>query len=111
MLALRKAYYPNFTTQISALANASRSRSKLETCVYGFKYLLRDWCIMDRLPEITAPALIIAGEDDFQYPPEHQREMAKALPNARCHIIEKASHNPLVERPAETLELIRDFVK
>jgi pimeloyl-ACP methyl ester carboxylesterase len=65
---------------------------------------------MDRLPEITAPALIIAAEDDFQFPPEHQREMAKALPNARYHSIQGASHNPLVERPTDTLELIKDFV-
>ena len=74
MLALRKAYYPNFITQIRALANALRIRSKPEACVYGFRNLLRDWCIMDRLPGITAPALIIVGEDDFQFPPEHQRE-------------------------------------
>jgi pimeloyl-ACP methyl ester carboxylesterase len=66
---------------------------------------------MDRLPAITAPALLIAGEDDFQFPPEHQREMAKALPNARYHFIQKASHNPLFERPTETLELIRAFMK
>jgi proline iminopeptidase len=108
-----KAYYykPNFITQIRALAYALRIHSKPEACVYGYRNLLRDWCIMDRLPEITAPALVIAGEDDFQFPPEHQREMARALPNARYHSIHKASHNPLVERPTETVELIRDFVK
>jgi proline iminopeptidase len=113
ILAIGKAYYykPNFITQVRALANALRVHSKPEVSVYAYRNLLRDWCIMDRLPEITAPALIIAAEDDFQFPPEHQREMAKALPNARYHLIRKASHNPLVERPTETLALIRDFMK
>ncbi len=112
-LALRKAYYnrPNFITQMRVLANTLRVRVRPEACVYGFRTLLRDWCIMDRLPEITAPALIIAAEHDFQFPPEHQRDMAKALPNARHHIIQNADHYPLLERPAETLELIRDFVR
>ncbi len=29
---------------------------------------------MDRLGEITAPTLVMAGRDDFLFPPECQRE-------------------------------------
>jgi pimeloyl-ACP methyl ester carboxylesterase len=63
------------------------------------------------LPNIEIPTPIIAGTMDFQFPPEHQMEMAKALRNAIYKGIDKAGHNPLIEKPAQTLEFIREFVQ
>jgi proline iminopeptidase len=65
---------------------------------------------MDRLSEITAPTLIIAGRDDFIFPPEHQRELAAAIPHARLQLIERAGHNPHTEQPAEVMQAVRDFI-
>ena len=65
---------------------------------------------MDRLGEITVPTLVMAGRDDFLFPPEHQEQLAAGIPNARLRIIERAGHNPHAERPAEVMEAVRDFV-
>jgi proline iminopeptidase len=65
---------------------------------------------MDRLGEIRAPTLVIAGREDFQFPPEHQEELAAKIPNARLVIIDRAGHNPHDERPAEVLKAIQNFL-
>jgi proline iminopeptidase len=66
--------------------------------------------VMDRLSEIQAPTLVLAGRHDFLFPPEHQAALAAGIPNARLEIIERAGHNPQMERPAEVVEAIRRFM-
>ena len=65
---------------------------------------------MDRLGGIKVPTLVMAGRNDFLFPPEHQVELAAGIPNARLRIIERAGHNPHSERPAEVMEALRDFI-
>jgi proline iminopeptidase len=65
---------------------------------------------MDRLSEIQVPTLVLAGRHDFLFPPEHQAILADRLPNASLEIIERAGHNPQMERPAEVIEILRSFV-
>jgi proline iminopeptidase len=72
--------------------------------------MMRGWSVMDRLGEIGVPTLVIAGHDDFLFPPESQALLAAGIPNARLRIIERAGHNPQSERPAETLAAVADFL-
>ena len=65
---------------------------------------------MDRLGEIKVRTLVMAGRDDFVFPPEHQLELAAGIPNARLQIVERAGHNPDMEQPAEVMEAVRDFI-
>jgi 3-oxoadipate enol-lactonase len=39
------------------------------------------------LPNIAAPALVLCGEDDEVFPPEHSRAIAAAIPGARLEIV------------------------
>ncbi|HSM58965.1 MAG TPA: alpha/beta fold hydrolase, partial [Candidatus Sulfomarinibacteraceae bacterium] len=68
------------------------------------------WTVMDRLGEINVPTLVMAGRDDFLFPPEHQEALAAGLPNARLKIIERAGHNPQDEQTAEVMEAVRNFL-
>jgi hypothetical protein len=65
---------------------------------------------MDRLGEIRVPTLVMAGRDDFIFPPEHQGQLAAGVPGARLRIIERAGHNPHAERPDEVMEAVREFL-
>jgi len=87
-----------------------RSKMRPEAMIFAGRHLLKDWTVMDRLGEITAPTLIVAGQDDFIFPPEHQRELAAAIPRAHLQLIERAGHNPHAEQPAEVMRAIRDFI-
>ena len=86
-----------------------RAKMRPEALTFGGR-MMRGWSVMDRLGEIRVPTLVIAGHDDFLYPPESQALLAAGIPDARLRIIERAGHNPHSERPAETLAAIADFL-
>lgn len=87
-----------------------RTKMRPEALIFAGRHLLKGWTVMDRLGEIKVPTLVMAGRDDFLFPPEHQVELAAGIPNARLRIIERAGHNAHDEQPAEVMRAIRDFV-
>ncbi|PRX50082.1 3-oxoadipate enol-lactonase [Prauserella shujinwangii] len=66
--------------------------------------------VTDRLPEITAPTLLIYGEDDPAAPPDIGQKIADAIPGARLEVMPGARHGFMVEFAQETARLLRDFV-
>lgn len=67
---------------------------------------------LDRLGGITAPTLVIVGEQDLLTPPWIAREVADAIPDARFEIIrgEGSSHVVPIERPDDFNRLVSDFL-
>jgi 3-oxoadipate enol-lactonase len=53
----------------------------------------------DRLPQITAPTLVLAGGLDVTARPELGRAVADAIPGARFEVWETESHQPFQEVP------------
>ena len=53
----------------------------------------------DRLPTITAPALVLAGGRDSTARPELCRTVAELIPGARFQIMEEEAHQPFQEIP------------
>jgi pimeloyl-ACP methyl ester carboxylesterase len=56
------------------------------------------------------PLLALTGTEDAIVPPEHEKYFAQ-VPGAKIVMIEGSGHSPMVEKPARTLELIRDFLR
>ena len=112
MIRLGGAYNPHTGLLAAAREAIAERRCKHapRALIYAAPRLLRDWTVMDRLGEIRAPTLVVAGRDDFLFPPEHQAQLAAGIPYARLRIIERAGHNPHSERPDEVLGVIRDFL-
>jgi proline iminopeptidase len=116
MTSVRKlstAYYHklNPLQLIRDIAVGMRMKTRPEALIFGYSRLLKGWTVMDRLSEIKVPTLIMAGRDDFQFPPEHQAMLAAGIPDARLEIIERAGHNAQSERTSDVLEAIREFMK
>jgi proline iminopeptidase len=86
-----------------------RANPRPEALIFGGQ-MMRGWSVMERLGEIDVPTLVIAGHDDFLYPPESQAILAAGIRNARLRIIERAGHNPQSERRVETLRAVADFL-
>lgn len=63
----------------------------------------------DRLPRITAPTLVIAGERDGQAPVELARNLADAIAGARMVVVPGAHHTLLGGSP-HAYEAIIDFL-
>jgi 3-oxoadipate enol-lactonase len=67
---------------------------------------------LDRLGAITAPTLVVVGEQDLLTPPWIVREVADAIPGARFEVIRGAgsSHVMAIERPDDFNRLVSDFL-
>ncbi|HLI21895.1 MAG TPA: alpha/beta fold hydrolase [Stellaceae bacterium] len=62
------------------------------------------------LHRIKLPALILWGNQDKIMPPAYARLWRERLPDARLVMIEKCGHVPQVEKLAETIGPLRDFL-
>jgi 3-oxoadipate enol-lactonase len=60
-----------------------------------------------RLPEISAPTLVVAGERDLPTPPEgHADRLASGIPGAELTVIGGAGHLAVAERPGPAADAI-----
>jgi pimeloyl-ACP methyl ester carboxylesterase len=64
---------------------------------------------MDRLSEITAPTLVVAGELDIACPPRFGRVVAEQIPGAELVVLPGEAHQPFQERPTEFNALVDGF--
>ncbi len=67
---------------------------------------------LDRLGAITAPTLVVVGEQDLLTPPWIAREVAAAIPGARFEVIrgDGTSHVVPIERPDDFNRLVSAFL-
>lgn len=66
--------------------------------------------IVDRLPTITAPTLVLWGQQDRVLPVTHAAVATKGLPNARVHIFDPCGHWSQVEHSQEFNTLVLEFL-
>lgn len=55
--------------------------------------------VRDRLGEVRAPTLVIAGADDPATPPSHAEVLAEGIPETELLVVPGAAHLATVERP------------
>jgi pimeloyl-ACP methyl ester carboxylesterase len=65
----------------------------------------------ERLPEIKAPTLVIAGDVDRLVPVENSRILASWIPRAELVILENMGHGFFYEAEEETNRVILDFLR
>jgi pimeloyl-ACP methyl ester carboxylesterase len=62
------------------------------------------------LAGIGVPTLVVVGADDILTPPHLAEEIAAGIPGAHLRVIPASGHLPPLERPAETTELLRNWL-
>lgn len=112
LMKLGKAYtYQVSPKQIPHLIQLGiMTKLRPEAIIYGASHFLKNWTVMNRLNEINVPTLIMAGREDFIFPPEHQEELATGIPNSRLVIIDSTGHNVQDEQQGEAIRVLRDFL-
>jgi proline iminopeptidase len=112
LMRFGSAYYHHLSALqfVQVMISGLRAKIRPEALIFGFGQSLKGWTVMERLGEIATPTLILAGRHDFQFPPEHQAALAAGIVNARIELIEAAGHNAHIERPAEVIKVVRDFM-
>lgn len=71
---------------------------------------LLDYDFRDRLPEITAPTLIVHGEDDMLVPLTDAWEFRRLIPNSTLRVFQDTGHVAMFERPRSFNRLLGDFL-
>jgi pimeloyl-ACP methyl ester carboxylesterase len=66
--------------------------------------------VIDRLGQITAPALVIGGTADQMTPPKYAAFLAEKIPGARLALIEGAGHMVMLEQPELVARHVREFL-
>jgi 3-oxoadipate enol-lactonase len=103
--SFREAHPEEFQELVSLLASnrpdgyAAQCRALVTMAVAG------------RLPQVTAPVLLVCGELDQASPPAMNEANAALLPDARVVQLADTAHIIPWERPAELLGAIRDFLR
>ncbi|PWR21248.1 proline iminopeptidase-family hydrolase [Zavarzinia aquatilis] len=70
---------------------------------------LKDWSIVDRLPLIEVPCLLISGAFD-EATPLVVKPYLDFVPDIRWHLFEHSSHMPHVEERAACMKVVGDFL-
>jgi len=66
---------------------------------------------IDRLDEITAPTLVIVGEEDLPHANANADVLVSRIKGARKEVIKGAAHLPSLERPEDFNRLVVDFLQ
>jgi len=109
---------PLFATQerLPAERRAALRRQRLANNPAGLANSLRGMgqgaqpSFRDRLHEIQAPVLLLAGEEDTKFR-ALAAEMARAIPDSRCAPIPEAGHAAHFERPEVFDDLVLAFLR
>lgn len=64
----------------------------------------------DRTEDVTAPALLIVGDEDFTALVERHETLSETMPNAFAVVLEGVAHIPSVERPDLVNSLLLQFL-
>jgi 4,5:9,10-diseco-3-hydroxy-5,9,17-trioxoandrosta-1(10),2-diene-4-oate hydrolase len=67
--------------------------------------------MVDKLPQVKSPTLLIHCEQDRIHPPELSRNAWRLMPNARVKIFDRCGHCSHIERAAEFNETVIDFLE
>jgi 3-oxoadipate enol-lactonase / 4-carboxymuconolactone decarboxylase len=67
--------------------------------------------VRDRLAEITAPVVAVAGAEDPVCPPDVLREIAGGVKDGRLVVLDGVAHQAPAERPDEVARIIRELAK
>lgn len=62
------------------------------------------------LPQVSAPTLLLAGDDDFCVSPSALRAVADLMPNARAEVYDDCGHLPFFESTHRFEQSVRAFV-
>jgi 4,5:9,10-diseco-3-hydroxy-5,9,17-trioxoandrosta-1(10),2-diene-4-oate hydrolase len=66
--------------------------------------------IRDNLGQITAPTLVVWGQQDSLMPADHARVAQAGIPGAQVHIFDRCGHMPQMEHPADFNALVGEFL-
>ncbi|GIJ54396.1 alpha/beta fold hydrolase [Virgisporangium aurantiacum] len=76
----------------------------------GQLYAIAGWTSLPWLCRLRQPTLVLAGDDDPIVPLVNARVLARLIPNARLHVVDRGGHLFLLEHPTPMAGLVTSFL-
>jgi pimeloyl-ACP methyl ester carboxylesterase len=93
-----------------AMADAIAATTWAMGCTAKFVWPIPDRGLARRLHRVTAPTLVIWGEDDALVSAVYAQEFGERIAGARVEVLPDCGHAPHVEKREETVRLVREFL-
>ena len=110
---VKDLYYPDFVEahpEVADRLRAQQSKQNLASALAWAK-AVRSFDLRGRLMKVTQPTRILQGMDDAVVDGSHGRLLRVSIPGADLKLFAQTGHLVPIERPAETTEAIREFVR
>jgi pimeloyl-ACP methyl ester carboxylesterase len=104
------SFGPNVETSFKELV-AHRLRETRPAVLSGDMQACNNFDVVQRLPEINLPTLIVCGTEDNMTPLRHSEAMAVQIPNAALQTIDSAGHMVALEQPRRVAAILNVFIK
>jgi 3-oxoadipate enol-lactonase len=94
-------YTSNFVANNSVKVNAVRKmvNATSKAGYIGATMAVRDFNIVEKLPEIDTEILLITGAEDKATPIAEAKAIAESCSNSKLFVIKNASHLAIIEQP------------
>ena len=104
-------YNPEVATKelVDEIYDIVNNRNKAIRIVATAKSAVRH-NIGDKLHQINTPTLLIWGQEDEVTPAWVGEKFHELIPNSELHLVEKCGHAPMMERPKEFNDILKDFL-
>ncbi|QDT28375.1 Proline iminopeptidase [Gimesia panareensis] len=76
----------------------------------GFSTFLKTFDLIEQLPSINCPTLVLGGAHDWICPPQHSELIAEKIPRAHLKIFANSSHSIADDEPEAYLAAVRGFM-
>jgi len=106
---MERAFSPHTDPRLTQLAGQRMSTTR-PTVLHGDFLACNAFDIMESIPKIRVPALVICGQDDRLTPMRYSQYLADQLPRAELKIIPEAGHMVMLEQPQAVANEISAFL-
>ena len=111
-IALRTAErYPDLLSGIVLIGTRGKGHVSGFTISDEVAEAMETFDNMSDISKVTAPALVLTGENDFINPPEEGEKVAEALPDAEFKLVPDAEHEAYEGNPDFVFEQTDAFLK
>ncbi|MBM4259455.1 MAG: alpha/beta hydrolase [Deltaproteobacteria bacterium] len=87
-----------------------RDNSQIMAQLVGWKPYMHNSKLVHRLRRVKSPTLIVWGKQDGLVPLAHGEAYRNAIAGAELKVIDRCGHTPQLERPAEFVAIVEQFL-
>ena len=84
--------------------------SNIDGIEQATKAVTRRTSVLDRIPEIKVPTLVIVGSEDIATTPDKAQHLAEGISGARLETVAGAGHMTPIEQPERISQLLSEFL-